>query len=137
MYTEVIEQLTEGKTLKERINNDDIVAIRLQGSNEDSTSVDKSFEAGDGNRSTVGAWNDTTRKATISVFTLLACSVLVIAAVGIYRKKSTSDRSGGSIDSSCDGSIDTGDQNSDSDGTPTQDQFDEGHFSVNDWKDEC
>lgn len=137
VHDEVIKQLEDEEMLKGHINNDDIVAIRLQRIG-NSGSVDKSLETGNGNKSTAGAWNDTTRKATISVFSILACSVVAIAAVGIYRKTSAKDntKSGGSIDSSCDGSIVTGDHSSDS-GTPAEDQFHGGLFSPNDWDDEC
>lgn len=106
---ELFEQLENGDALKQKLQNYDVVAVRLQQS--DGT-VDKSLDiSGESNRSE-GAWNDTTRKATISVLSILACSVIVIAAVGIYRKVSGGGddvNDNDSIGASCGSSIVTGD----------------------------
>lgn len=133
VYDEVVDQLEVAETLKRHINNDDIVAVRLQQRNRGN--VDKVSEADNGNSST-GIWNNTARNATISALSLLSFAVLVVAAVAIYRQKSTpgdDTRAAESIDSSCNGSIYTGGQSSNS----IQSQFHEVLLSENDWGDEC
>jgi hypothetical protein len=109
VYDEVLEQLEDGEMWKERLNNDAIVAVRLQPND---GAVDNGVEAGNGDgdkERSGGAWNDATRKATFSLLSILAVSVV---AVGVYRKVSSREddsSSDGSIDASCDSSIVTGD----------------------------
>jgi hypothetical protein len=109
VYDEVLEQLEDGEILKKSWNNDAIVAVRLQ---QNDGTVDNGVEAGDGDADkdrSGGAWNDAARKATYSLLSLLAVSVV---AVGVYRKVSSREddsSSDGSIGASCDSSIVTGD----------------------------
>lgn len=109
VYDEVLEQLEDGEMLKQRLNNDAIVAVRLQPND---GVVDNRVESGNGDENkerSGGAWNETTMKATVSLLSLLAVSVVAVVGYRKYSSKDDDSSSAGSIDASCDSSIVTGD----------------------------
>jgi len=107
VYDEVIEQLEDGEALKKHLDNDDIVAIRIR---QNDGTVDKAtIDDTGGESSERSAWTGAPFKATVSVLSILAVSVI---AVGVYRKISNRGddaSSDGSLDVSCDSSIVTDD----------------------------
>jgi hypothetical protein len=102
VYDELVERIEDGVLVNKYLNNDDIVAVRLEQN--DGTVDSGSNDEGDEEPSP-GSWETTGRTATISVLSVVAVSAIVVL---LYRRKMLGDDAGSDDDSKRDSSTITG-----------------------------